>query len=1017
LDVRSYGARGDGASVDTQAIQRTIDACHAVGGGRVLLTAGTYLSETLYLRDGVTLHLARDACLVGHKDPAAYAGFTSADAPQGRWNHALIVGENLQDITITGTGLIDGNRVFDPQGEAGMRGPHTVMLFNCRNVALRDVTIRDSANYAFLFYACTQVRVENATFEGGWDGVHFRGVDFKDGAARWNRDVRIRACRFYTGDDCIAGHYIEDARVEDCILNSSCNGVRLIGPAKNLSFARCEFFGPGRFEHRTPQKLDRTNMLAGLIIQPSAWTPTPGPLEDLCVSDVTMRNVACALHVSIREGNTGARLMFQRLRATEVYSPAISVESWTDEALDEVTLQDIDVTYTPDAFSDARLEGKPQVQEPVQRPGVGVWARPLPAWGFYGRHVGTLNLERVRFRTEDARDDRPVVILDQVAQCRLAHLSHSPVPPGSEVVQCIGSGTLVRENTKAAPLAPHAPSLNGYSRAQAASHDVERFGLHETTFQASGRYNNPFTDLEAEAIVTCPDGSQKTLPLFWNGGKNWTLRISPDAIGPWAYAVTSRDAGLHGKQGSFTCIASPRRGSIRAMAGYGHHFATRDGQPFLFWGDTAWALYLDQPEEKLDRKAVFRYIDRRAREGVNVIHSMLLSEAGWGNSGGAPFHDMQAQRLNPAYWQEVDLRLRYLNDKGIVGGLVLAWGDKQKREPYAWRLFPSVEARKRYTRYIAARYGAYDVYFIVAGEWNAEANTRANTTREAVKAEFVELGDTLAAADAHRRMIGIHPMTADGSVREFNEAAWMSFGDYQQNYRDVHGRLLESRRFGKPLVNSEYGYFLRDASGDGKVDKHNSFTPEDMRYTTWDILMAGAYPVTGYGTTYMGGYRDPGPFNPDDPRNDIWARQYHLAQRFLAGLDWWKLRPMDQALRCAQPRSEDRQIEVRMSPTRTRKVRRPPVRTYWALAEPGRHYVVYARGVTKDISLQLGADAGGEYRARLTNPCTGVMKPIGNRHALAEEFTWTPPDDGDWVLHLATTQAESHTREPPPSMR
>ena len=123
-------------------------------------------------------------------------------------------------------------------------------------MTLDGVTIRDSANYAFFFYASTKVRVQNATFEGGWDGVHFRGT-----LDRWNRDVRISNCRFFTGDDCIAGHYIQDGVVEDCLLNSSCNGVRLIGPARGLSFTDCEFVGPGKFEHRTPV----------ICIAPTCW--------------------------------------------------------------------------------------------------------------------------------------------------------------------------------------------------------------------------------------------------------------------------------------------------------------------------------------------------------------------------------------------------------------------------------------------------------------------------------------------------------------------------------------------------------------------------------------------------------------------------------------------------------------------------------------------------------------------------------------------------------------------------
>jgi hypothetical protein len=167
-----------------------------------------------------------------------------------------------------------------------------------------------------------------------------------------------------------------------------------------------------------------------------------------------MRNVACALHVSIRPGNTAGRITVERLKATGVYSPALSVESWTDEAIGQVTLQDIDIAYTPDAFADPRLEGKPQVQTPIRQPGVGVWARKLPVWGLYGRNVRRLHLSRVRLRTEDQEDTRPVVLIDDVQQFRLEHLAHSRVPPETQAVTYRGTGTIDRDDTPEEPLPP-----------------------------------------------------------------------------------------------------------------------------------------------------------------------------------------------------------------------------------------------------------------------------------------------------------------------------------------------------------------------------------------------------------------------------------------------------------------------------------------------------------------------------------------------------------------------------------
>jgi len=522
---------------------------------------------------------------------------------------------------------------------------------------------------------------------------------------------------------------------------------------------------------------------------------------------------------------------------------------------------------------------------------------------------------------------------------------------------------------------------------------VERFDRFESTFTASGSYANPYTDLVAEATLTLPEGSSRTVPLFWDGGSTWKLRVSPNLIGPWTISVQSPDPGLGGQQRTFDCVPSNRRGSLQPMPERSHHFQYQNGDPVWFLGDTAWALFTDNTAEKHHRSATEHYLQSREHQGFNVVHAMVLSEAGWGNAGGPPFAAIDTETINPGYWQEMDHRLAYANEQGMVVGLAIAWGDKRKQEPYAWRRFPNLEARQRYARYVAARYGAYNVYFLVAGEWHAEVRTRPST-EATVRQEFIEIGNALAAADPHDRMIGIHPMTSHGSVREFNDVAWMSFGDYQQNYRELHARALASLSFNRPVVNSEYGYHLRDQNGDGTPDKDNSTCLESIRHASWDIVMAGAYCVTGFGTTYFGGHRDPGPFQVDAPQNDTWEHQIGLMRQCFLGLDWWQLEPHDSWLRCATPRGADRKHLGKVA---------PPTTTYWLLADPGHDYLLYARGLTNALTLQLDPDAHGRYRVERLNPRTGARQPIVGALELTEDFSWTPPTPDDWVLHLTVS--------------
>jgi hypothetical protein len=414
FNVRDFGAKGDGATLDTAAIQQAIEACAAAKGGEVLLPPGRYLSGTVHLRDHVTLWLAAGAILKGTTNLALYqppvVPAFMPDAKWGKWHRALIVAESVADVAVAGQGVIDGSKVFDPTGEEHMRGPHMIAFVGCRGFTLRDVSLVDSGNYAVFFQASDDVDVRHVKIRGGWDGVHFRGAP-----GHWCHNVNIIGCEFYTGDDAIAGSYWDNVVISGCVVNSSCNGLRLIGPATRLIVHDCLFYGPGQQPHRGS---NRYNMLSGIILQPGAWDKTDGPLDEVFLANNSMRDVASPVTIWTKPGNPVGRITISGLNATGVYRAAISVESWSDLPISNVVVRNVTVEFAGGGKADA---AKQSVK------GLGVDARPLPAWGVYARNVEQLTLEDVRLSL--AKDDpRPVILADHVGALNVDSLKFTAVP-------------------------------------------------------------------------------------------------------------------------------------------------------------------------------------------------------------------------------------------------------------------------------------------------------------------------------------------------------------------------------------------------------------------------------------------------------------------------------------------------------------------------------------------------------------------------------------------------------------
>lgn len=403
--VTDFGAKGDGTTKDTEACQRAIDACALKGGGTVVFQAGTYLCGSLHLKSHVALRFDHAAVLKMSPDEKDFDPYealdfkNAADKETGFFHNALIWGENVEDIAITGTGLIDCNRTK-------RRGPKPISLKLCRFVKIKDITIKNAPNYNISMIGTDEVHISGVTILNGFaDGIDPDGC----------QNVVISDCNIDCFDDAIVpkasfslGYLrpVENLTVTNCILASNCNafkfGTETGGNFKNITFSNSIIY---------QRKTGRFDGGSGIALE----SVDGAEIEGVTISNIAIRGINTPIF--IRLGNRGRDMAVPKpgyLR--DVLISNVVVEHALQPCMilgipgypvENVSLSNLKISYAGGGSWKGDLSEFPEKEK--EYPDADMFGEKLPAYGFFCRHVQNLSMQDVVLKTE-MPDKRPSLV-------------------------------------------------------------------------------------------------------------------------------------------------------------------------------------------------------------------------------------------------------------------------------------------------------------------------------------------------------------------------------------------------------------------------------------------------------------------------------------------------------------------------------------------------------------------------------------------------------------------------------
>ena len=533
------------------------------------------------------------------------------------------------------------------------------------------------------------------------------------------------------------------------------------------------------------------------------------------------------------------------------------------------------------------------------------------------------------------------------------------------------------------------------------SQTIHQWEVYSIQFEAQKEMNNPYNELPVNnnndlLIVKFKGnsgnakGKELELTGVWNGGNKWLVNFAPPVTGEWEYTSSSDDPGMDGKSGKIMVYEwsgqelknNPvRRGLIRVRQtgeNAGHYFEYTDGTPFLWIADTWW----NWTNETIRFETWKKLVDDRADKGF-TIGQLFVGANGW--SPESSLLDPTFSVLKTDLIQKVERMIEYANSKGIT-----VW-------VHGWWSRPQINATigeenmKRWWKYLVHRFAAYNVIWVLAGEYNMH-------NYGGFDLEFwKDLGRMIKDEDPYERIVSTHntppfwkggsdgPQWATGEV--LHNEPWLDYNQSQSGHGKYANEMIPlivaenyKRKPAKPIVVTEPWYEFVEGNPTGM----------DVRLAAWGAVLSG-----GAGHTYGGGHVWRGSV-PESPAGEggAWPVEVgaelesfdyegavsmkHLAS-FFQKIEWWKMAPHPEL------------VEDYPQP--------------FCLAVPGKEYVIYLRygGM---LNLKIKGNQEEIFSFYWYNPATGEStnhESVKGKNYLQFVSPGMYPGAlkySDWVLHV-----------------